>query len=194
MSIILYFNGPSSSGKTTLIKALQQAFEEPFLHLGMDKIIGFMPAKLNNWKGGKAPLGFSWTPEKDPTGKISYHMNKGPFAKKLLQTLKDVTLLFAFQKYHLIIEDVAFGQPEVNEWKKTLKNQRAFFIGIKAPLQALENREKARGNRYLGTSRSQYFRVHKDVQYDLELDTHLNSLEENVEIIKKHLGIKLIKK
>lgn len=37
---IIYLNGPSSSGKTTLAKALQHAFEEPFLHVGIDKIIG----------------------------------------------------------------------------------------------------------------------------------------------------------
>lgn len=40
---IIYLNGPSSSGKTTLAKALQHAFEEPFLHVGIDKIIGWMP-------------------------------------------------------------------------------------------------------------------------------------------------------
>ena len=35
---IIYLNGPSSSGKTTLAKALQHAFEKPFLHVGIDKI------------------------------------------------------------------------------------------------------------------------------------------------------------
>jgi chloramphenicol 3-O phosphotransferase len=39
---IIYLNGPSSSGKTTLAKALQDAFEEPFLHVGIDKIIDRM--------------------------------------------------------------------------------------------------------------------------------------------------------
>jgi chloramphenicol 3-O phosphotransferase len=31
---IIYLNGPSSSGKTTLAKALQHALENPFLHIG----------------------------------------------------------------------------------------------------------------------------------------------------------------
>ena len=43
---IIYLNGPSSSGKTTLAKALQHAFEEPFLPIGVDKIIGWMPEKI----------------------------------------------------------------------------------------------------------------------------------------------------
>lgn len=42
---IIYLNGPSSSGKTTLAKALQHAFDDPFLHVGIDKIIGWMPEK-----------------------------------------------------------------------------------------------------------------------------------------------------
>lgn len=55
MSKIIYLNGPSSCGKTTLAKSLQNAFSEPYLHIGIDKLIGFMPAKINNWEGGPAP-------------------------------------------------------------------------------------------------------------------------------------------
>lgn len=48
---IIYLNGPSSSGKTTLAKALQHAFEKPFLHVGIGKIIGWIPEKINDWTG-----------------------------------------------------------------------------------------------------------------------------------------------
>lgn len=65
---IIYINGPSSSGKTTLAQALQQELEVPFLHISIDRIIGMMPNKLNNWEGGPAPLGFSWKPAFDETG------------------------------------------------------------------------------------------------------------------------------
>lgn len=82
MAKIIYLNGPSSSGKTTLAKALQEKLKEPFLHLGIDKIIGFMPEKINNWQGDYAPLGFSWEKDKDPTGHTIYNLHTGPFAKK----------------------------------------------------------------------------------------------------------------
>ena len=109
MSKIIYLNGPSSSGKTTLAQALQQSFEELFLHLGIDKIIGFMPAKVNNWEGGDAPIGFCWKPDVDPTGHPTYHIHAGPFAKKIVRSLKDIALLLIAQHYNLIIDDVAFG-------------------------------------------------------------------------------------
>ena len=38
MPKIIYLNGPSSSGKTTLAKALQESLEEPYLHIGIDKV------------------------------------------------------------------------------------------------------------------------------------------------------------
>ncbi len=58
---IIYLNGPSSSGKTTLARGLQHAFEDLFLHVGIDKIDGWMPEKVNDWTGGEASLGYRRT-------------------------------------------------------------------------------------------------------------------------------------
>lgn len=186
MSKIIYLNGPSSSGKTTLAKALQQSFAEPFLHVSLDRIIGFMPEKINNWEGGYAPLGFCWEPSVDPTGYPTYAIRTGSFARKIVRTLKDITLLLASQNYHLIIDDIAFGA-EVEEWKQALKNYSVLYIGVTAPLEILEKREKERGNRYIGSARGQYFKVHENVAYDLEIDTHFHTLEENIAKIQTAL-------
>src|SRR5579872_7468081 len=187
---IIYLNGPSSSGKTTLTKALQESFAEPFLHVGIDKLIGFMPAKMNDWTGGPAPLGFSWEPATDPTGHPIYQIHAGPFAKKIVRTLKDIAATLASQNYNLIIDDVAFGAIEVDEWKRVLKGHNVLYVGVTTPLPILEERERARGDRFLGGARGQYFKVHENVAYDLEIDTHSQSLEENVAIIKAALSKK----
>ena len=191
MSKIIYLNGPSSSGKTHLAEALQEAFAEPYLHLGIDKIIGFMPAKINNWEGGSAPLGFSWEPAIDPTGHPIYQIHAGPFAKKISRTLKDIAVLLASQHYNLIIDDVAFGAIEVEEWKQTFKNYSVLYVGVVTPLDVLELRERARGDRFLGSARGQYFKVHENVAYDLEIDTHAQTVEENIDKIKEALSRKL---
>jgi|SRR5579862_51040 len=187
MSKIIYLNGPSSSGKTTLAKALQESFPEPYLHLGIDKIIGFMPAKMNNWEGGPAPLGFSYESATDPTGHPIYQIHSGPFAKKITRSLKDIALLLASQQYNLIIDDVAFGAIQVEEWKQALKDYTVLYVGVLTPLAILEKREKERGDRFLGSARGQYFQVHENVAYDLEIDTHVHSLKENVEKIRDAL-------
>jgi chloramphenicol 3-O phosphotransferase len=188
MTKIIYLNGPSSSGKTTLSHALQDALEEPYLHIGIDKLIGCMPEKINNWTGGPAPLGFSWEPATDPTGRLVYHIHSGPFAKKIVRSLKDIALLLASQHYNLIIDDIAFGALEVEDWKQTLKNYPALYVGVITPLNILEAREKARGDRFVGSARAQYFKVHDNVSYDLEVNTHEHTLEENVAKIKRALN------
>ena len=187
VSKIIYLNGPSSSGKTTIAKALQESFSEPYLHIGIDKIIGFMPAKLNNWEGDIAPLGFSWESAIDPTGTSVYQIHSGPFAKRIARTLKDMALLLASQSYNFIIDDVAFGSMEVDEWKQVFKDYKVLYVGVVTPLHILEERELARGDRFLGGARGQYFKVHENVAYDLEVDSYTHSLEENIEMIKEAL-------
>ncbi|MGD0665749.1 MAG: AAA family ATPase [Rhabdochlamydiaceae bacterium] len=184
----VYLNGPSSSGKTTLVKALQESFSEPYLHIGIDKLIGFMPAKLNNWTGGFAPEGFSWEPAVDPTGHPVYQIHAGPFAQRITHTLRSVAQLLASQHYNIIIDDLALcGAIEVEEWRQTLKNYSVLYVGVITPLHILEERERSRGDRFLGSARGQYFKVHENVAYDLEVDTYTHSVEDNVAKIKAAL-------
>ncbi len=181
---IIYLNGPSSSGKTTLAKALQQAFEQPFLHVGIDKIISWMPEKINDWTGGKAPLGYSWKKSQDEEGNLIQELQAGPYAQKMGETLREVVLALAKMGHHIIIDDVSFGKEQVDEWKKALKHFQVLWVGVNAPLSVLEQREKERGNRLLGSARGQFHKVHVDAIYDLEIDTHHASLNENIAKIK----------
>ena len=193
MSKIIYLNGPSSSGKTTIAKALQDSFSEPYLHIGIDKMIGFMPAKVNDWQGGEAPLGFSWKKDMDSTGNPIYNIQAGPFAKKITRSLKDITILLASQNYYLIIDDIAFGTIEVDEWKQALKDYNVLYVGVVTPLNVLEEREHSRGDRMKGSARSQYFKVHDNVAYDIEIETHRNSLKDNILKTQKALSEKFSK-
>jgi chloramphenicol 3-O phosphotransferase len=181
---IIYLNGPSSSGKTTLAKALQDAFEEPFLHVSMDKIIGWMPEKINAWTGGEAPLGYSWKKDVDPTGNLIQELQAGPYAKKIGKTFQEVVLTLAKMGHHIIADDFTFGVQQLEEWKNMLKGFQVIWVGVNAPLSVLEQREKERGNRMPGSARAQFHKVHVDASYDLEVNTHLASLSENVEKIK----------
>lgn len=184
---IIYLNGPSSSGKTTLAKAFQQEFDQPFLHIGIDRVIGMMPEKLNNWEGMPAPLGFSWKPSTDQTGHPIHEIQTGPFAKKIVQTLMQMVLTMAKMGHYVIIDDVSFGESNVDVWRDALKEYKVLWVGIKAPLNILEARERERGNRMHGSARAQYFQVHKDVIYDLEFDTNKDSLKSIIKKIKEYL-------
>ena len=181
---IIYLNGPSSSGKTTLAKALQHSFETLFLLVGIDKIIGWMPEKVNDWTGGAAPLGYSWKKSTDESGNPIQELQIGPYAEKIAGTFQEVVLLLAKMGHHLIIDDVSFGKRQIDEWKTLLKDFKVLWVGVNAPLSILEQREKERGNRIVGSARGQFHKVHADATYDLEIDTHHATLAENVEKIK----------
>ena len=73
---------------------------------------------------------------------------------------KDIALLLISQKYNIIIDDVSFGAIQVDEWRQALKNYKALYIGVITPLHILEEWERSRGDRFLGSARGQYFKVH----------------------------------
>lgn len=181
---IIYLNGPSSSGKTTLARALQHAFDDLFLHVGIDKIIGWMPEKVNDWMGGEASLGYSWKKNTDVSGNPIQELQIGPYAERIAKTFQEVVLVLIKMGHHLIIDDVSFGKKQVDEWKELLKDFSVLWIGVNAPLSILEQREKERGNRMVGSARGQFHKVHTGATYDLEIDTHHATLEENIHKIQ----------
>ncbi len=188
---IIYLNGPSSVGKSTLARALQEKLQNPFLIIGIDQLIFMMPEKLNDWHNSLLTPGFSWQPVKDKKGKITAHkIHAGPFGKRIIQALKEIVVALAQSGHYLIIDDVSFGKEQVNEWRKTLKNFNVLWIGVVAPIKILEQREKERGDRKLGSSRWQAERVHLGVSYDLVIDTHEKNIDENVDLIQQRIDQK----
>ena len=142
-----------------------------------------MPEKVNDWTGGEAPLGFSWKKSQDESGNPIQELQQGPYAQKIGETFREVVLALARMGHYLIIDDVSFGKSQVDIWKAALKDFRVLWVSVNAPLSVLEEREKQRGNRILGSARGQFHKVHTDVTYDLEIDTHQSSQEENAEKI-----------
>ncbi|MBF0206621.1 MAG: hypothetical protein HQK53_07005, partial [Oligoflexia bacterium] len=186
---IIYFNGPSSAGKTTIIKKLQEVLETPFLHIGIDKLIGMMPAKLNDWTGKNISKdGFGWKQVKQDES-CYYELFVGPFAEKISSSLKTMVLHLAEEGYSLMVDDVSFGGTEIIKWRDTLRNFNTLFVGVTAPLDILEKREKKRGDRIVGSARGQYFAVHNDAKYDILLDTHSMNIEQCLSSVIRKLEL-----
>ncbi|HEY3340539.1 MAG TPA: hypothetical protein VGK81_00920, partial [Anaerolineae bacterium] len=80
---IIYLNGASSAGKTTLGRALQRALPAPFLLLGMDMLVDAMPPQLNDWTGLKKTDGYSYASVPTASGVPMFELCIGPFAQRL---------------------------------------------------------------------------------------------------------------
>jgi chloramphenicol 3-O phosphotransferase len=62
-------------------------------------------------------------------------------------------------------------------------------VGVFAPLEILEARERQRGDRTVGLARWQYDRVHKGIAYDLEIDTATATAEECAALIRNRFQL-----
>ncbi len=186
---IIYLNGPSSSGKSTLARALQDTLKEPFLVIGIDQLINMIPEKLNDWNNETEAPGWSWHSVKDKAGNtIAYKIHTGPFGKRMVQAFKNIVITLAQSGHNIIIDDVSFGKEQVDAWRNALKDFNVLWVGVTAHLEVLEQREKERGDRKVGEARWQAEHVHKGVDYDLMIDTHKKSIDENREIISEYMN------
>lgn len=168
---VIILNGPSSVGKSLISYFIQEMVDTPFLHIGIDTMINMMPNKMNNWEGGKAEHGFWWQEEIDHEGSTVFSIQMGNYAKKINDTYKAMVNTLVLNGLNVIVDEVAFGQEALDEWKNSLQNCHIYFVGVTANLDVLESREKERGDRKIGSARHQFHNVHKNVTYDLLIDT-----------------------
>lgn len=174
-SRVIYLNGPSSAGKSTLARRLQNVLDEPYLCVGIDKIIGMMPQKINRWTTSEdePTIGYSWISDHDG----SIVLNVGHFAQRMEPLLRKMVNTMIAEGHNVIVDDVSFGEEEVDKWRSALQNENVIWVGLQAPVDVLEEREKSRPDRILGSARAQSYVVHRGVQYDLYFDTSITSLD-----------------
>ena len=170
-SRIIYLNGPSSAGKTTLALALQARLPEPFLRLSLDNLIDAMPPQVNDWTGvGSAP-GFSFQALTDADGATIYRVVAGPYGQRIAPAFHAMVVAIARSGLDLIIDDIAFGAAQVAPLREAFAEFSTLWVGVTASPEALLAREKRRGDRLVGSALDQLARVHTGVTYDLVLDT-----------------------
>lgn len=176
---IIFLNGPTSVGKTTLCKTIQEKSEKPFLHIGVDRMIGMMPAKVNNYEGKIKTEGYYIEEVKDKEGKIVRNIKSGAFGEKMWTTYIETVRLFGKLGHYVVVDEVAIGKPQMDRWRKSLDGFKVLWVALKAPLDVLEKRETQRGNRVIGSARGQHVKVHEGVDfYDLVFDSSEKSMEE----------------
>ena len=163
---IIFLNGTSSSGKTTLIRGLQEALEEPFLEMGLDKFIWMLPKRYLN-----PPL---WD---DILGKADV---AGAFGHQLVYAMHHAILNMAKSGMNILADHVLVEPAWIEDCAKLFCDQDAYLIGLRCELAILEQRESDRQDRTLGQARKQYYQVHAHGMYDFEVDTGIYQPGENI--------------
>ena len=182
MATIILLNGVGSVGKSSIAKALQTITRDPFLHVEMDAFLDMMPQRLWDHPDG---LIFE-TVQQD--GKPAVVIKSGPVAERVFRGMRHAIAAMAGLGNNLIVDDVMIGD-EMAEYAALLSGFRLHSVGVFAPLDVLEARERARGDRLIGLARWQYDRVHQGKSYDLKLDASGATAMACAERIKQAFGL-----
>jgi len=175
---IILLNGVGSVGKTSTAMALQAITQTPFLRVAMDAFIDMLPAELMG-----DPRGLVFEPIADAGGPC-LAVRSGPVMGQALAGMRAAIAEMAGQGADLIVDDVLIEPEGAAEYRRMLAPFDLRMVGLFAPLEVLEAREKARGDRAIGLARWQFGRVHRGVTYDLEIDAAVATPEENARIIR----------
>jgi chloramphenicol 3-O phosphotransferase len=162
---IIILNGVGSVGKSSIARTLQTITVEPYLHVSMDAFIDMLPEGMIGH-----PDGLIFETVQDQ-GKPSIVIKTGPVMRRTMRGMQYAIAAMARQGNNLIVDDVMLGGGKMRQYQETLLQHEVHFVGLFAPLDVLEVRERERGNRPIGLARWQYDRVHSGMTYDLEIDT-----------------------
>ena len=180
---IVILNGCGSAGKSSTARALQEICARPFLHVAMDAFLDMLPEAMFGHADG---LIFE-TLEED--GQPSVAIRTGPVMDAAMRGMRQAIAAMAGQGNHLIVDDVILDPADEAEYRAVLSRFEVRFVGLFAPLETLEARERARGDRQIGLARWQYHRVHQGRTYDLEIDTSATTPAQNAVLIRDAFGL-----
>ena len=175
---VLFLQGASSAGKSTLAKALQFGLDEYWWVLEADDITRMQPTgpRTDWWEPTPDERPHpSWNPELRLSRWLSGYF--GCLAT-LARTGSNVIAVGGWLETSWLLELTA-----------TLNGADALCVGVYCPLDELERRETARGDRRPGYARSQYGLVHTHAPYDVHVDTVSETAEEAVASIRSMLDV-----
>ena len=162
---VVLFHGTSSSGKTTVARAVQRLSDEPWVHLGIDT---FWNAIDERWMehGPRAAEGFLWS--EDATivpGPVGQRL-PGACVPPWRRSPAPVTTCSSMTSSSI---------PPGSSGGATSSSTSSRCLWASSHRRVLEERERAPGNRIAGEARVQIEVIHRGIEYDLTVDTSRQS-------------------
>ncbi|MCA0278333.1 MAG: chloramphenicol phosphotransferase CPT family protein [Proteobacteria bacterium] len=164
MAQIIFLHGASSSGKSTIARALQARIEKPFWHISIDHLRDSGVLPLGRFRNGD----FVWADAR----------------KAFFDGFHASLAAYADAGNNLILEHILDTEGWLEGISSSLGRHDVFFVAVHCPLDLLIEREAARGDRPLGSARRDYETIHTGKSYDLELNS-TDGTDANVETVLK---------
>jgi chloramphenicol 3-O phosphotransferase len=161
---IIFLNGTSSSGKSSIARQLLLILDRPYFHLSVDAF-NAMRARERTAELGPAELETILT-----RTRAGFHRAVAGMAE---------------EGNDIVVDHVLSEQWRLADCLRVLADCQVIFVGIRCSAAELERRERARGDREPGQAAAQERQVHAHGCYDLECDTTSASPQECAARIKE---------
>lgn len=150
--MIICLNGTSSSGKTSISKALQSKLGYDFMELSIDPLLKSLPqpVRLQIYDEG-------------------YHNSQTYI--KLIKSYHQSAQALAWQENDLILDTMLLTWNAVNDFMKAMDGEKVVLIGIYCALSELKKRESAAEDKWVGQAAEEYGRIHHYFEYDHIVDS-----------------------
>ena len=177
---VIFLNGTSSAGKTTLAKHLQMALPDCWQHMALDQYRDGLPDK---YRGLNAPsdtlgaLGLNVVPVTNDEaaytqvvfGEAGLNMLKG--MRRAMRSMVDAGV-------NIIIDDIILDPNFLTDYLRVFAGVEVLFVGVRCDLATIDARQQQRPGRFPGTAYGHYLSCHAHAIYDVEVDTGRNSPED----------------
>lgn len=167
---VVVLNGGSSSGKSSLTRALQDVLPGVWLRFSVDTLIEACPAHLLQAGGldiaddGTVDVGDAFT-------RIETCWMAGIAAMARVGA-------------HILVEDGFLSGPAAQaRWRTALDGLTVVWVGVRLAPDLAAEREARRGDRAPGMAAAQATSVHEGIDYDLEVDTATGGPTELAQVV-----------
>jgi chloramphenicol 3-O phosphotransferase len=168
---VIFLNGTSRAGKTTLAYTLQNQFAadgECWIVIGIDDYLGRLPPdwhRIGDHVGPNAADGFVFDLA------VAGGLRIGPVGRRLLAAYRGAVRSAAVAGINVIVDDVVVDDDVRQGWADELGELDVLWVRVDADDAVKHAREVERGDRLPGLARAQGDRVHEGMRYDLTVDT-----------------------
>ena len=184
---IILLNGCSSAGKSSISEKIMELSEELWLNFSLSTFWNALSPKYKGF-GEKSNEGLQFILGCNKQGLPVNEVKINSYGEKLFNSMPRVFKQLADDGHNLIVEEVILEQKYLKNYKDSLENYQVCFVKVNCGLTTLENREKSRGDRIIGTNRAQYAKMKNlDWKYDLPIDTTNTSSLANAKKILEFL-------
>ncbi|WP_175846038.1 chloramphenicol phosphotransferase CPT family protein [Burkholderia arboris] len=162
--VAIVLHGPTSAGKSSLARALQDSSDVPVFHVSLDAF-----AEMSRRRDMRSD-------EELGQALRLHHLNLQSTLSRIAASHFDIVL-------DLVLRDTSV----LDACIAALSPRRTIVVGVSCPLAILEQRERARPDRGEGMARSQFGHPAYSRPYSMRIDTSTCSPEEGARRIRAHV-------